>query len=155
MAATYFDIGREQGTEEGVEHGQEVERQAWLASGHDEGQCTPIVKPRSFMSTAFQTDATTCSNVDNTAQSCTTVSTQTSTVSHLDASIQALESPPSLSQPTQPQKMSTARLNWAEETESLPITPLPPPLHQPRDLSVLRSPSSSSPFSSLQHRSKH
>jgi hypothetical protein len=45
-------------------------------------------------------------------------------------------------------------LDWAEDTYSLPITPLPPPLYQPRDLSVLRSSSSSSPFSSLQYRSK-
>ena len=80
---------------------------------------------------------------------------QTSTISHLNASIQASEPPPSLNQLTQSQKMSTACLNWAEETESLPITPLPPPLHQPHDLSVSRSPSSSSPFSTLQHHSKH
>jgi hypothetical protein len=70
---------------------------------------------------------------------------------HVDASIQAAEpSPPVIS----PQKMSPPRLNWADDANSLPITPLPPLLHQPRDLSVLRSLSSSSPFSSLQHRSK-
>ena len=38
LATTYFDIGWEQGVEEGEEHGWEMERQAWLSSGHDVGQ---------------------------------------------------------------------------------------------------------------------
>ena len=54
--------------------------------------------------------------------------------------------------------MNATPLDWAEDTELLPIimTPLSPwlPVHQLRDLSVLRS-SSSYPFSSLQNRSKH
>jgi hypothetical protein len=70
---------------------------------------------------------------------------------HVDASIQDAEpSPPVIL----PQKMSPSPLDWAEDAKSLPITPIPPSPRQPRDLSVLRSPSSSSPFSSLQHRSK-
>ena len=155
MATTYFDIGREQGMEEGEEHGCEVERQVWLSSGHGVGQCVPASEPRSFMSTALQTDdpviTTTDASVGNTTQLCTTVSTQTSTISCLDASVQALEPPPSLSQP---QKAIRKPLDWAEDANSLPITPIPLSLRQPRDFSVLRSSSSSSPFSSLQHRSK-
>jgi hypothetical protein len=79
------------------------------------------------------------------------ISTQMPTISHLDVSIQASEPPPS---PNQPQKVITTPLDWAEDANSLPLTLPPPSLpRQPRDLSVLRS-SSSSPFSSLQHRSK-
>ena len=82
------------------------------------------------------------------------VSTQTSIISHIDTSVQASEpSGPSLS-PSQPQKTSVAPLDWAEDANTLPIIPLSSSPRQPRDLSVLRS-SSSSPFSSLQHRSKH
>jgi hypothetical protein len=143
MATTYFDAGREQGMEEGEEHGQEVEHQVWLSSGHGVGQCTPTGELRSFMSTALQTD-------NPVTTPTTTVSTQTSIVSHLDSSAQAPEPPPS---PNQPQKTSTAPLDWAEDANTLPIIPLSPSPCQPRDLSVLRS-SSSSPFSSLQHRSK-
>jgi hypothetical protein len=154
-ATTYFDIGREQGTEEGEEHGREVERQVWLSSGHDVGQCTPISKPRSFTSAALQTDdpviTTTDASVGDTAQLYATVSTQTSTISCLDASVQASEPPPT---PSKPQKITMEPLDWAEDVNSLPIASLPPSLHLPRDLSVLRSSSSSSPFSSLQHRSK-
>ena len=73
---------------------------------------------------------------------------------HVDASVQASEEsepPPLLSQP---QEAITEPLDWAEDANSLPITLPPPSLpRQPRDLSVLRS-SASSPFSSLQHRSK-
>ena len=156
MATTYFDAGREQGTEEGVEHGREVERQAWLTSGHDDGQCTPTSKPRLFTSTAFQTDNSVIvpahlidSNVQTDPLHATvSESTQTPTISCLDVLIQAPEPPSSLSQP---QKAIAKPLDWAEDAKSLPITPIPP---SPRDLSVLRSPSSSSPFSSLQHRSK-
>ena len=69
----------------------------------------------------------------------------------VDASIQATEpSPPVIL----PQK-NPPHLDWAEVPKPLPITPtIPPSPCQPRDLSVLRS-LSSSPFSSLQHRSKH
>jgi hypothetical protein len=159
MATTYFDVGREQGMAEGEEHGREVECQVWLSSGHGVGQCTPTSEPRSFTSTALQTDDPVIVPADlsdgnlNTQPTRlhTSVSTQTSTISYLNTSIQATEPPPSLSQP---QKTSAALLDWAEDTISLPITPIPPSLGQPRDLSVLRSSSSSSPFSSLQRRSK-
>ena len=70
---------------------------------------------------------------------------------HVDASIQAAEPLPPV---ILPQKMSPSSLDWAKDASSLPITPIPPSLRQPRDLSVLRSPSISSPFSSLQRRSK-
>ena len=67
-----------------------------------------------------------------------------------DASIQATEPLPS---PSQPQKTSAPRLDWAEEAASFAIAqPLPPPC-QPRDLSVLPS-SSPAPFSSLQRCAK-
>ena len=154
-ALTYFDMGREQGVEEGEKCGREAECQVWLSSGHGVGQCIPTSEPRSFASTALQTDPviipadSSDSNIQ-TAQLHTTVSTQTSTISCIDTSVQASEPPPS---PCQPQKISTVPLDWSEDSESLPITPIPPSLRQPRDLSVLRS-SSSSPFSSLQHRSK-
>ena len=143
MAATYFDVGREQGMEDGEEHGQEVEHQTWLLSGHDAGQCTPTSKPRSFMSTALQTD----DPIITPTQSHIAVSTQTSIIFHIDTSVQASEL---LSSPSQSQKMSP--FDWAEDANLLPITPPPVP-RQPCDLSVLRS-SSSSPFSSLQHCSK-
>jgi hypothetical protein len=138
MATTYFDTGREQGTEEGVEHGREMERQSWLSSGHDEGQCTPTSEPRSFTSTALQTDD------------------PVTTISHLDASAQASEESEPPPSPSQSQKTSMVPLDWADDANSLPVTLPPPSLpRQPRDLSVLRSSSSSpSPFSSLQHRSK-
>ena len=145
-ATTYFDTGREQGIEEGKERGRKVECQVWLSSGHGVGQCTPTGEPLSFTSTALQTD-------NPAITPTTTVSIQTSTISHPDASVQASEPPPS---PSQPQKVRVAPLDWAEDANSLPIT-LPPSPRQPRDLSVLRSSSSSSfssPFSSLQHRSK-
>jgi hypothetical protein len=71
---------------------------------------------------------------------------------HVDESTQTPEPPPPA---VPPQMLNLPPLNWADDSnKSLPITPLPPLLHQPRDLSVLRSQSSSSPFSSLQHRSK-
>ena len=97
----------------------------------------------SFASTALQTD-----------NPLTAVSTQTSTISHLDTSAQASEeSEPPLS-PSQPQKKSTAPLDWAEDANTLPIIPPSPSPRQLRDLSVLHS-SSSSPFSSLQRRLKN
>ena len=77
------------------------------------------------------------------------VSTQTSIISYIDVSVQALEPPPS---PSQPQKMSMAPLDRAEDNNTLPI--IPPSLSPLSwDLSVLHS-SCSSPFSSLQHHSK-
>jgi hypothetical protein len=150
MATTYFDAGQKQGMEEGEERGREVECQVWISSGHGIGQCIPTSEPRSFMSIALQTDNPLITLTHSTAQSCTAVSTQTSTISQSDASIQATEPPPS---PSQPQRMITVPLDWAEDANTLPIIPLSPSPRQPRDLSVLRS-SSSSPFSSLQHRSK-
>jgi hypothetical protein len=137
-----------------------VECQVWLSSGHGVGQYIPTSEPQSFTSTTLQTDdpviTTTDASVGNTAQLCTTVSTQTSTISHLNASVQASEPPPSL---IQPRKATMEHLDWAEDAKLLPIASPPPsppvhPVHQPRDLSILRS-SSSSPFSSLQHCSKH
>jgi hypothetical protein len=152
MRTTYFDAGRKQGIEEGEERGREVECQVWLSSGHGIGQCTPTSEPRSFTSIALQTDNPLFTLTHSTAQSCTAVSTQTSTISQSDASVQATEPPLS---PSQPQNLKAiTALDWAEDANSLPITPLPPLLRQPRDLSVLRSQSSSAPFSSLQHRSK-
>ena len=149
--------------EEGEEHGREVERQTWISSDHGVGQCAPITKPQSFVSTVLQTDdpiiasaGSSDSNIQPTGTHWhTSVSTQTSTnsKSHLDTLIQATESFSSLSQP---QKASAAPLDWAEDTESLSIAPIPPslPVRQLRDLSALRS-SKSNPFSSLQHCSKH
>jgi len=68
----------------------------------------------------------------------------------VDASIQTTDpSPPIIL----PQKMSPPCLDWAEEAELFAIAQPPPPPHQPRDLSILRS-SSLSPFSSLQRRVK-
>jgi hypothetical protein len=150
LATTYFDIGREQGVEEGEEHGREVERQVWISSGHDEGQCTPTVKPRSFTSTTTQTDSLEITPIVILSDKIVQTDSEQPTTATCEASIQASEPPP---YPSQPQKTITVPLDWAEEANSLPITPLPPSLHPPRDLSVLRS-SSSSPFSSLQHRSK-
>ena len=121
-----------------------MERQAWLSSGHDVGQCAPIVKPRSSTSTALQTDNPV------TTPTTMSISIQTSTISHLDASVQVSEPSPSLSQL---QKVIMEPLDWAEDAKSLPTIPLPPSLYPPHDLSVLHS-SSSSPFSCLQHRSK-
>ena len=115
-----------------------MECQAWLSSGHDEGQCTPTSMPRSFTSTALQTDD------------------PVTTICHLNASVQASEEsePPQFL--SQPQQAIAEPLEWAEDARSLPTVPLlvPPLLHQLRDLSVLCSPSSSS-FSSHQDRSKH
>ena len=68
----------------------------------------------------------------------------------VDASVQTpLEEPPPLA------VMATSpHLDWAEDVEFSPyILTSPSPRHQPRDLSVLRS-SSTSPFASLRHRSK-
>ena len=78
----------------------------------------------------------------------------TTTTSHLDASAQASEESEPPPSPSQPQKKSTAPLDWAEDANTLPIIPPSPSLRQPRDLLVLRS-SSSSPFSSLQRRLKN
>ena len=113
-----------------------MERQAWLSSGHGVGQCAPITKPQSFVSTVLQTDdpiiASAGSSDSNIQPTCThlhtSVSTQTSTnsKSHLDTLIQATEPPPSLSHP---QKASAAPLDWAEDTESLPIAPKVEEIH--------------------------
>ena len=72
------------------------------------------------------------------------------TISHLDISVQASELPPS---PSQLREAITEPLDWAEDANSLPIASLSPPLHQPRNISALRS-SKINPFSSLQHRSR-
>ena len=126
----------------GIEKGRTEEQTEWTSAGHG---------PHCFSPVAILSDQIIQTNSEPPSHAATTtVSVQTSTVSRHDASAQASEPPPSLSQP---QKTTTALLDWAEEANSLPITPLLPSLHPPRDLSVLRS-SSSSPFSSLQHCSK-
>jgi hypothetical protein len=131
--------------EEGRLSGEANEKWLWEAAGHDINNlgCVGVKSPPTS-EVGVQSE---------TPHATTTVSssTQTSTVSRLNSSVQASEPPPSLSQP---QKAITKPLDWAEDAKSLPIISPPPlPVHQPRDLSVLRSPSSS-PFSSLQHRSK-
>jgi hypothetical protein len=123
----------------GIEKGRTEERTEWTSAGHG---------PHCFSPVAILSDQVIQTNSEPPT---TTVSVQTSTIHHHDTSAQASEPPPS---PSQPKKLCMVPLDWAEDAKSLPITPLPPLLHQPRDLSVLRSPSSSSPFSSLQHRSK-
>ena len=126
----------------GIEKGKTEEQLEWTSKGHGLHCFSPVAV---LTSQGSQTDP---------EPTTTSIATQTSNISHLETSVQASEPPPSLSQP---QKVISKPLDWAEDTYSLPITPiapLPPPLHQPRDLSVLRSSSSSSPFSSLQYRSK-
>ena len=63
----------------------------------------------------------------------------TTTTSHLDASAQASEESEPPPSPSQPQKKSTAPLDWAEDANTLLIIPPSPSPRQPHDLSVLRS----------------
>lgn len=130
------------------------ERSKWTSAGHGLHCFSPIaiLSDQIIQTDPVITPADSSDSNIRSAQLHTMVSTQTSTSSHLDISIQATEPPPS---PSQPQKMTVVPLNWAEDANSLPIIPLSPSPRQPHDLSVLCSSSSSSPFSSLQHHSKH
>jgi hypothetical protein len=131
----------------GMEKGRTEERTEWTSVGHGPHCLSPIaVLSDQTVQTDLEPITATC---DVSIQSADHVDDLV-IPPHVEASIQATETLPS---PSQPHKTSMAPLDWAEDTNSLPITPLPPSLHQPRDLSVLRS-SSSSPFSSLQQRSK-
>jgi len=123
----------------GIEQGRIMERSEWTSKGHGLQCFSPVAI---LSNQSIQTDP---------EPPTTSIATQTSNISYLETSVQVSEPPPSLSQP---QKVISKPLDWAEDTYSLPITPLPAPaLCQPRDLSVLRSSSSSSPFSSLHYRS--
>jgi hypothetical protein len=123
----------------GVQKGRAIEQLEWTSKNHGLRCFSPVAI---LSDQGSQTDP---------EPSTTSISTQTSTIFHLETSVQTSEPPPS---PNQPQKVISKPLDWAEDAYSLPVVPLPPPLRQPRDLSVLRSSSSSSPFSSLQYRSK-
>ena len=116
-----------------TEKGRTDERSEWTSAGHGPHCISPtaVLSDKIIQTDLVPLITTTC-----------------------DASVQ---SPDPLPLAVPPQVTTLPRFNWAEDTASLPIQvfPCPPPSlpRQPRDLSVLRS-SSSSPFSSLQHRSK-
>jgi hypothetical protein len=126
----------------GIEKGKTEERSEWTSKGHGPHCLSPIAI---LDSQGSQTDP---------EPPTTLISTQTSTISHLKTSVQASEPPPS---PSQPQKVISKPFNWADDTYSPQIIPLPtqnlPSPLLARDFSGLRS-SNSNPFSSLQHRSK-
>jgi hypothetical protein len=131
----------------GIVKGGIDERSKWTSSGHGPHCLTPAAI---LSDASIQTDSE--PSITATCDAGIQVDLATPAIS-LNASVQALEESEPPPPPSQPQKMITVPFNWAEDSNSLLITPLPPLLRQPRDLSVLRS-SSSSPFSSLQHRSK-
>ena len=132
----------------GIEKGRVEERSEWTTLGHGLRCFSPIAV---LSDESTQTDSEPSITAMCNAGVQVDLQVVAPTIPRLDASIQTPEPSPPLNQP---QKMSLAPLDWAEDAKSLPITPIiPPSLCQPRDLSVLHS-SSSSPFSSLQHRSK-
>ena len=119
------------------------ERLKWTLAGHG-SHC--LIPAATLSNQSVQTDL-----LEPSVTALCDASIQSADPPHVDASVQVSESPPSLSQS---QEAIAEPHNWAEDANSLPVIPSPPSLpHQLRDLSVLRS-SSSSPFSSLQHRSK-
>jgi hypothetical protein len=129
----------------GIVKGGIEERLKWTSAGHGPHCLTPVAI---LSDESVQTDSP---KPSVTASESCDASIQSADPPHVDASIQTMEPLPS---PSQSQKTSMAPLDWAEDANSLPVTLPPPSLpRQPRDLSVLHS-SSSSPFSSLQHRSK-
>jgi hypothetical protein len=112
----------------GVEKGRTEERSKWTSKNHG---------LRCFSPVAILSDQGSQTDPEPTT---TSISTQTSTVSHLETSIQASEPPPS---PSQPQKVISKPFDWADDTYSPPIIPLPTqnltsPL-LPRDFSGLCS----------------
>jgi hypothetical protein len=146
------EAARPAALEEGRLSGEANEKWLWEAAGHniDNLGCVGVRSPPTS-EVGVQSETPHVTTVSSSTQTTLiNVNAQTSTTSHLDTSVQALEPP---SSPNRPQKTSAAPLDWAEDANTLPIIPPSPSPRQPRDLSVLRS-SSSSPFSSLQHRSK-
>ena len=156
---------------EGKKARQEEEYNRGYAAGYNEGYSDACEKDYEAGLTASvsTTEMGTQTAIDAPTQTSLLhgdVSTQTSTISHLNASVQASEPPitatcnasiqvQTLETPlldVLPQMTNSPPLNWADDADSLPIQIIPSPL-PPRDFSVLRS-SKSNPFSSLQHRSK-
>ena len=156
---------------EGKKARQEEEYNRGYAAGYNEGYSDACEKDYEAGLTASvsTTEMGTQTTIDAPTQTSLLhgdVSTQTSTISHLNASVQASEPPitatcnagiqvQTLEPPlldVLPQMTNSPPLNWADDADSLPIQIIPSPL-PPHDFSVLRS-SKSNPFSSLQHRSK-
>src|SRR5882762_8372429 len=120
----------------GIEKGRTEERSEWASAGHGPHCLTPIAI-LSDQIVQTESEPTVTATCDASIQVQVDINDDLEISPHVNESTQTPEPPPPA---VPPQMLNLPPLNWADDSnKSLPITPLPPLLHQPRDLSVLRS----------------
>src|SRR6267143_393025 len=168
--------GYEEGYSTGYDEGRQDEQIEWRCEGHSDS-CFPLAvrlesstqtDPPSFVTTGTSTFDEHATINPPPPIPATMITSGTQTQNDANANLQ-LSPPLVFASPVEPDpspkpmsllKPSLARLDWADDAASLPISSLPissPPIlpsrPPPRDLSALCS-SARKPFSSLQRRNK-